>query len=171
MIGAPKKVSINSGILSEAEWKALRRELPSWGKMWSFKRCQISGTVYHSERYKRVTARNNFTVSFSGKKQSEYGFVLNYVKVQEKCHQASCMNSNCNCQLECSYFALLRILDKHLNQLPSFKGTVVVGHIVKVERTTKIVAIPLRCIEQKCMLVSTSNGIFVCHLANRIERD
>ena len=169
MIGALEKGSINSGILSEAEWKALRRELPSWGKMRSFKRCQISGTVYHSERYKRVTAQNNFTVSFSGKKQSEYGFVLNYVKVQEKCHQASCMNSNCNCQLECSYFALLRILDKHLNQLPSFKGTVVVGHIVKVERTTKIVAIPLRCIEQKCMLVSTSNGIFVCHLANRIE--
>lgn len=139
--------------------------------MWTFKRCQINGTVYHSERYKRATARNNFTVSFSGKKQSEYGFVLNYVTVQEKCHQASCMNANCNCQVECSYFALLRILDKHLNHLPSLKGTVVVGHILKVEGTTKIVAIPLRCIERKCMLVSTSNGIFVCHLANRIERD
>ena len=171
MTGALEKVSINAETLSEAEWNALRREVPSWGKMWSFKRCQINGTVYHSERYKRVTARNNFTVSFSGKKQSEFGFVLNYVKVQEKCHQASCMNANCNCQLECSYFALLSILDKHLNQLPSLKGTVVVGHILKVERTTNIVAIPLKCIEQKCMLVSTSNGIFVRHLANRIERD
>lgn len=171
VIGALEKVSINAETLSESEWKALRREVPKWGKIWTFKRCQINGTVYHSERYKRVTARNNFTVSFSGKKQSEYGFVLNYVKVQEKCHQASCMNANCNCQLECSYFALLRILDKHLNQLPSLKGTVVVGNILKVEGTTKIVAIPLRCIERKCMLVSTSNGIFVCHLANRIERD
>ena len=162
---------MNSESLSQAEWKALRRDLPCWGKMWSFKRCQINGTVYHSERYKRVTARNNFTVSFSGNKQAEYGFVLNYVKVQEKCHQASRMNANCNCQLECSYFALLRILDKHQNQLLSLKGTVVVGHILKVEGTTKIAAIPLRHIEQKCMLVSTSNGIFVCHLANRIERD
>lgn len=171
VIGALEKVSINSEILSQAEWQALRRELTSWGKMWSFKQCQINGTVYHSERYKRVTARNNFTVSFAGKKQSEYGFVLNYVKVQVKCHQVSCMNANCNCQLECNYFALLRILDKHQNQLPSLKGTVVVGHILKVEGTTKIVAVPLRCIEQKCMLVSTSNGIFVCHLANRIERD
>lgn len=170
MIGALEKVSINLEILSQAEWQALRRELTSWGKMWSFKRCQINGTVYHSERYKRVTARNNFTVSFAGK-QSEYGFVLNYVKVQVKCHQASCMNANCNCQLERNYFALLRILDKHQNQLPSLKGTVVVGHILKVEGTTKIVAVPLRCIEQKCMLVSTSNGIFVCHLGNRIERD
>lgn len=49
VIGALEKVSINSEILSEAEWKALRRELPSWGKVWSFKRCQINGTVYHSE--------------------------------------------------------------------------------------------------------------------------
>ena len=147
MIGALEKVSTNSEILSQAEWKALRRELTNWGKMWSFKRCQINGTVYQSECYKRVTARNNFTVSFSGKKHSEYGFVLNYVKVQERCYQASFMIANCNCQLECSYFAVLRIVDKHQNQLPSLKGTVVVGHILKVEETTKIVAIPLRCIE------------------------
>ena len=86
MIGALEKVSINAETLSESEWKALKREVPKWGKMWTFKRCQINGTVYHSERYKRVTARNNFTFSFFGKKQSEYGFVLNYVKVQEKCH-------------------------------------------------------------------------------------
>lgn len=171
MIGALEKVSTNSEILSQGEWKALRRELPRWRKMWSFKRCQINGTVYHSERYKRVTARNNFTVTFSGKKESEYGLVLNYVKVQERCHQVSCINANCNCQLECSCFALLRILCKHQNQLPSLKGTVVVDHILKVEKTTQIYAIPPRCIERKCMLVSTSNGTSVCQLENRIERD
>ena len=170
VIGALEKVSTNSQILSR-EWKALRTELPRWGKRWSFKRCRINGTVYLSERYKRMTARNNFTGSFSGKKESQYGLVLNYVKVQERCHQASCINANCNCQLECSYFALLRILCEHQNQLPSLKGTVVIGHILKVEETTQIYAIPLRCIERKCMLVSTSNGTFICHLANRIERD
>lgn len=57
----------------------LRREVPSWGKVWSFKQCQINGTVYYSKSYK-VIARNNFTVNFSGKKRSENGFVLNYVK-------------------------------------------------------------------------------------------
>lgn len=57
----------------------LRREVLSWGKVWSFKQCQINGTVYYSKSYK-VIARNNFTVNFSGKKRSENGFVLNYVK-------------------------------------------------------------------------------------------
>ena len=46
------------------------------------KRCQISGIVYHSKSYKQVTARNNFTVRFSGRKESQYGSALNYVKVQ-----------------------------------------------------------------------------------------
>ena len=60
-------------------WDHLRREVLSWGKVWSFKQCQINGTVYYSKSYK-VIARNNFTVNFSGKKRSENGFVLNYVK-------------------------------------------------------------------------------------------
>ena len=46
-----------------------------------------------------------------------------------------------------------------------------VGHILRVEETTKVVAVPLVCVEQKCMFVSTSNGIFVRCLTNRIERD
>ena len=29
-----------------------------------------------------MTARNNFTVRFSGRKESQYGSALNYVKVQ-----------------------------------------------------------------------------------------
>lgn len=167
VIGALEKVTSNSETLTQAEWKAVR----SWGNIWSFKRCQIRGTVYHSQSYKRVTARNNFTVNFSGKKQSEYGFVLNYVKVQGKCYQAFCRLTHCDCQLQCNYFALLRILVKHQDQLPRLKGTVVVGHILRVKETTQIVAVPLGCIEQKCMLVSNSNGSFVCYLANRIERD
>ena len=170
VIGALEKISSNSKVPSQAEWKALRREVSSWGEVWSFKRCQINGTVYHSQSYKRVTARNNYTVSFSGKKLSEYGSVLNYVKVQGKCYQASCQ-THCECELECSYFALIRILDKHQNQLQCLKGTTIIPHIRKVKETAKIIAVPLRCIEQKCMLVSTSSGSFVCHLANKIERD
>lgn len=166
-----ENISSNSESLSQAEWKALRREVPSWGKVWSFKRCQINGTVYHSQSYKRVTARSNFTVNFSGKEWSEYGFVLNYVKVQGKCYQASCRDTHCDCQLACNYYAPLRILVKHKEQLPCRKGTIVIDHIIKVEETTKVAAVPLQCIDQKCMLVAISNGSFICHLANRIERD
>ena len=68
--------------MPQAEWTALRKEVSSWGKIWSSKRCQMSGIVYHSKSYKRVTARNNFTVRFSGRKESQYGSALNYVKVQ-----------------------------------------------------------------------------------------
>ena len=148
MIGTLEKLSSNSETLSKAEWKALKTEVPSWGKIWSFKQCQIKGTVYHSQSYKKVTARNNFTVTFSGKNHSEYGFVLNYVKIQEKCHHVSCINTFCDCQPECKYYVLLRILVKHQEQLPCLKGTIVVDHIVKIEETTKIVAVPLQCIEK-----------------------
>ena len=171
VIGAQEKISSTSKILSQAEWNAVQKEVSGWGKIWHFKRCQIRGTVYHSESYKRVTARNNCTVSFSGRRESQYGSVLNYVKVQGKCYQPSCSNVHCDCQLECSFYALVRILDKCQEQLPRLKGTLLVNHILKVEETTKIIAIPLKYIDQKCMLVSTSSGMFVCHLANRIERD
>ena len=39
-----------------------------------------SQTVFHTQSYKQVTAKNNFTVNFSGKKHSENGFVLNLCK-------------------------------------------------------------------------------------------
>ena len=68
--------------MPQAEWDALQKEVSSWGKIWSSKRCQISGIVYHSKSYKQVTARNNFTVRFSGRKESQYGSALNYVKFQ-----------------------------------------------------------------------------------------
>ena len=171
VIGAQENISSTSQSLSQAQWNALPKEVSSWGKVWSFKRCQISATVYHSGSYKQGTARKNFTVSFSRIKESEYGSGLNYVKVQGKCYQASCSNVHCNCQLECSFFVLIRILVKCQEQLPCLKATLLVSHTIKVEKTTKIVAVPLMYIEQKCMLVSTSNRMFVCQLANRMERD
>ena len=110
VIGAQENISSTSQSLSKAEWNALPKEVSSWGRIWPFKRCQISATVYHSGSYKQVTARNNFTVSFSWRKESQYGSGLNYVKVQGKCYQASCSNVHCDCQLECSFFVLIRIL-------------------------------------------------------------
>ena len=82
VIGTQEKISSTLKTMPQAEWTALRKEVSSWGKIWSSKRCQMSGIVYHSKSYKRVTARNNFTVRFSGRKELQYGSALNYVKVQ-----------------------------------------------------------------------------------------
>jgi len=172
VLGGLQKISNNQEqSIGKSELRALRREVPTWGKMWSFKRCQVNGVVYHSKVYKRVTARNNFTVSFTTDKQTGYGSILRYVKVEEKCHQAQCIDMRCNCHLECSFFALLKILIVHQDQLPKLREKAVVGHIIRVEETSKIVAVPLQCIKEKFLLVSISSGIFLCHLANRIERD
>ena len=46
-----------------------------------------------------------------------------------------------------------------------------IDNIIKVEETKKVAAIPLQSIDQKCMLVATSNGSFICHLENRFEKD
>ena len=34
------------------------------GKMWVFRRCLVDGVLYHSKSYKRVVARNDYTVVF-----------------------------------------------------------------------------------------------------------
>ena len=38
-------------------------------------------------------------------------------------------------------------------------------------QTVNFVAIPVESIKEKCLQVSVSAGMFVCHLANKIERD
>lgn len=171
MIGALENISNNLEFFTEAEWKAIRRKVPRWRKIWSFKRCQINGVIYQSGRYNRVTARNNFTIYFSGEKESRYGSILSYVKVQDQCQLATCSITHCKCKLGCNYFALVQVMTMHQDQLPGLKGKAMIGHIHRVEETTKIITISLECILEKCMLVSVSRRHIVCHLANRIERD
>ena len=93
------------------------------------------------------------------------------MKVQDQCKLATCSITHCNCELGCNYFALVQVMTMHQDQLPGLKGKAMIGHIHRVKETTKIIAISLECILEKCMLVSVSRGHFVCHLANRIERD
>ena len=45
-----------------------------------------------------------------------------------------------------------------------------IDHIIKAAETTKVAAVPLQCIDQKCRLVATSNRSFICHLANRFTQ-
>ena len=98
--------------------------------------------------------------------------VLSYAKLQQKCHQASCRSSkHCQCQLNCHHFALVQIFDVEQNQLPTLQGRILVQHILRVKQTTKLVALPLEAIKEKCLQVALSSGTFVCHVANRFERD
>ena len=48
-----------SSIISKPEITALHH-IGKWEKQWVFYRCQVNGVVYQCEKYKRVTARNNF---------------------------------------------------------------------------------------------------------------
>ena len=172
VLGALDRIWNTSSAFQQSELAALKKAAGNWGRMWSFRRCQINGVVYHSQSYQRVTARNNFTVAFTTDGQSGYGSVLSYAKLQQKCHQASCRSRrHCQCQLNCHYFALIQIFDVEQNQLPELQGRILVQHILKVKETTKLVALPLGAIKEKCLQVAVSSGTFVCHLANRVERD
>lgn len=81
MIGALEDISNNNylEIFTDADLKVIRGKVPRLGKIRSFKRCQmIDGVIYHSTRYKRVTARTNFTIYFF-KKGSRYDFPFSIV--------------------------------------------------------------------------------------------
>lgn len=129
--------------------------MPHWSNVWSFKRCQIEGSIYHSEDYKRVTARNNCTVCFHDNKELRYGSILKFMKVEGKCQQASCQYLRCNCQQERKYFALLQILAIHRDQLPKMKGMIVIDHIQRVQETDELLPSPSVALKKnawKCKL-------------------
>ena len=95
-----------------------------------------------------MTARKNFTVRFSGRKELQYGSALNYVKVQGSATRhlvAICITT---ASWNVASLLYLGFLLKCQEQLPSSKGTPLVSHILKFEETTKIVAVPLMYIEQ-----------------------
>ena len=72
------------------------------------------------------------------------------MKVPDQCQFATCNITRCDCQLECNLFALIQVMVLYQDQLPSLRGTAVTEHMV--EATTRIIALPLDCILEKCML-------------------
>ena len=150
--------SVNS-VFKKSDLAALQKAAGSFGNVWTFKRCEIGGIVYHSQSYKRVTARNNYTVAYTIDGQDQYASVLSFVQVEQKCHQASCEQQRCLCELKCQYFA--QRFRVHDSQLPTLQGRVVVNQILKVELLPKIVALPLDSIKEKCLQVGISSGTCV----------
>ena len=89
VIGSLDPVWRTTCAFQQHELAALKKAVLNWGKIWQFKRCQIDGIVYHSQSYKRVNARNNYTIAFKTSEQSarNYGSIKNYAKLLQQCYQ------------------------------------------------------------------------------------
>lgn len=109
------------------------------GKMWVFRRCLIDGVLFHSKSYKRVIARNDYTVEFRHLDNMHYGSIHTYAKVEEKCRKALCDDKKCSCHLPCHYFAIVEILEEADEQLPRYRERTVVNHITKVKTSNRYI--------------------------------
>ena len=96
----------NSSRLSEPEIAILNNK-GNWEKQWVVFRCQIDGVVYQCAKYKHVTARNNFTVSFKMSDTLMYGFIKTYIKASEGCKHVACIEKHCQCKNRASYWEMI----------------------------------------------------------------
>ena len=134
VIGSLERLWRNSALLTDEK----RNTLPQhYGKIWMFRRCLIRGTVFHSKSYKRVVARNDYTVEFQYMQSHYYGSIHMYVKVEEKCLKAICSEQKCCCDLTCHYFAIIEILETACQQLPEYIGRSLVKHITRVKASKR----------------------------------
>lgn len=155
-----------SPLLSKPEITALHH-VGKWEKQWVFYRCQVNGVVYQCEKYKRVTARNNFSVSFNMNGTLTYGFIKTFIKVAEGCNDVMCTELGCQCEHAVRYWAIIEILDVPPCQLSNG----ILKHIVLVMPTNRLVVVKINSIQEKCVCVDVSSGTWVCHLPNGYERD
>jgi hypothetical protein len=162
-------------VFQQPELAFLKKVAGNWGKCGSLSDVKyIDGIVYHSQSYQRETARNNYTIVFQTNEQStsRYGTIVSYAKFQDPCHRASCRSSsNCQCQLNCHHFVVVQENDLDERQLPTISSKILINHIKKVKLATRVIAISLASIKEKCILVDVSSGTYIYHLANNYERD
>ena len=102
-----------------------------------FRLLKQSIVVFHSKSYKRVVARNDYTVEFQHLQTSCYGSIHTYVKVEEKCLKAKCSEQKCSCDLICHHFAIIEVFERDHQQLPEYRGWTVVKHITRVKTSNR----------------------------------
>ena len=136
VVGSLERIWGNSTLLTEKQLATLPTHRR---RVWVFKQCLIGGVLFHSKSYiyKRVIARNDYTVEFHHLDNTHYGSIQNYVKVEEKCLKALCDDQKCSCHLPCHYFAIVEVLEKDEEQLPRYRGRTVVNHITKVKTSRR----------------------------------
>lgn len=163
VLGSLERVWSGSTLLSEKQLATLPRH---YSRMWMFRRCLVDGVLYHSSSYKRVVARNDYTVEFQDMEgRTSYGTVETYVKVQEKCLKAMCSDRKCCCTLASQFLAIVEVL------LPKYRERTVVSHITRVKTSNRIMAVPVANILRKFLKVKVSSGCFICTLPNPYEKD
>ena len=144
-----ERVWKNSTLLDQEDLAAMPQH---HGKMWVFRRCIVNGILFHSKSYKRVVARNDYTVECYHKDTIYYGSIHTYVKVEEKCLNTMCNRmKTCYCALSCKYYAILEVLDIDDEQLPKYRGRKVVDHIIRVKASNRCVKCSLFLCYQECL--------------------
>lgn len=130
ILGSLERIWSNSQLLTKVQLATLPKNRE---KVWLFKRCFIKGVVFHSEQYKRVVARNDYTVTFcDNNDQLCYGSIQTFVQVEYKCSKAVCSFGKCSCEVDTRYFVIVGVLDVCEAQLPTYRSHKLVNHIIKV---------------------------------------
>ena len=117
----------------QKDYEAVVKRHGYFGDFWTFKRCSVNGTMFHSEAYKKVTVRNNYTVQINEATIVEqFGSITRFFKVANPCRNASCfIKEKCSCICEVAYYAVVKQFD--LIKAPAFHYKVqekqVVTHI------------------------------------------
>jgi len=106
---------------------------------WTFKRCLVNTTTYHSEVYKKVTVRNNYTVHLKSSSFSGFASIIRFFKVCEPCRNASCtLQLECTCNQEAHYYAVVRLLERnHDVVMPTINKNEISDHIIPIMETNR----------------------------------
>ena len=134
VVGSLERLWRNSMLMTENQLETLPKHR---GKVWMFRRCLIGGILFHSKSYKRVTARNDYTVQFKHLNDTHFGSIHTYAKAEEKCLKALCNEQKCCCDVSCNYFAIVEVLEKQEEQLPLYRGRRVINHIIRVKESKR----------------------------------
>lgn len=75
VVGALERVWSNSVLITKDQLTTLPANR---GKIWVFRRCLIGGVIFHSISYKRVIARNDYTIEFQHLDNKLFGSIQTY---------------------------------------------------------------------------------------------
>jgi len=146
----------------------------------SFKRVRIGGSVYHSLSYKRVTARNSYTVFFQNNglhcDNLLVGQVDFYFQYKLPCSNSLSCSENCVCSVK--NLAFVRLLPR----VPEFtfiedpitcaRGQQLTA-VYSWEHNSVTMVIPISAIKEKLVYMQCEDGglAFVSRFPNRVESD
>lgn len=104
----------------QKDYEAIVKRHEYFADFWTFKRCSVHGTMFHSEAYKKVTVTNNYTVQINEATAVEqFGLITTFFKVANPCRDASCfIKEKCSCICEVAYYAVVKQFD--LIKAPAF---------------------------------------------------